>query len=82
MFESDVWPTLKICHECWRAATQFIIDTGRITNNPLLVELLRGTDNGVRESSLRYWVKNPDGSFGEQWVNYGPRIQKIFEESA
>lgn len=70
VFESDVWPTLKLCNDCWRAGVEFIIRSSYDHGNPLLLELIEGTDNGEDEHRVRVWRQRPNESstFYEYWV--------------
>lgn len=81
LYESDAWPTLKICHVCKSAAVEFIYRTGILHGNPLLAELAAGLDNGDREDSFRIWLPQPNQSstYFEFYVKYEDESRMHFE---
>lgn len=80
-FESDVWPTLLTCNSCRKDAAEFIARTGYHHGNPLLLELIRGVDNGIRDDSIRMWRERPGQSstYYEFWVQKESDSQIKFE---
>lgn len=49
-FESTIWPSVRLCYLCARAAITYMYRTGIINGNPLLIELASGvhaTRDGV-----------------------------------
>jgi hypothetical protein len=41
-FDSTVWPGVRLCYPCVRDSITYIIRTGIIDGNPLLIELATG----------------------------------------
>ena len=80
-YESDAWPTLKICAKCRGAAVEFIYRTGIMHGNPLLAELAAGLDNGDREDAFRIWLPRPNqtSTYYEFYVKYVDESKSNFE---
>lgn len=55
VFESDVWPSLRLCTGCWTDAIEFCFSTGVIHGNPLLLHFADVGDNGNRDNEVRVW---------------------------
>lgn len=69
VFESERWPTVLLCFQCARDLATCIVREIRVVHgNPILLELIRGLDI-ERKGWHRFWIQNPDRSFGECWVN-------------
>lgn len=68
-WESTRYQSLRLCYVCLRDTAQFIVEEiGVKDGNPILLELVRGVD-ASRGESHRFWIKNPDNSYSECWVN-------------
>lgn len=77
IFESESWPSLRLCHECWRKVCEYIIDQAKVTHgNPILLELIGGTDNGETDSKIRYWKRVGASTFTEFWIRVAPDSKK------
>ena len=73
MFESDVWPTLKLCMDCRADAIGYCIEeAGVIHGNPILIELALPGDNGNRLDAIRVWrkVENQSSTYREFYIKY------------
>lgn len=69
VWESERWPTVLLCLDCARALASYIVREIRVVHgNPILIELIRGLWD-ERKGWHRFWIKNPDLSFSECWVN-------------
>lgn len=81
IFESDVWLSLKLCNDCWHSACEFICRSTYDQGNPVLIELLRGTDNDERSDSLRMWRQRPNesGAYYEYRVKLDSDSKNNFE---
>lgn len=54
-FESDVWPSLMLCTKCRTESIEYILESGVIHGNPILIELSQPGDNGNRSDAIRIW---------------------------
>lgn len=72
-FESDVWPTLKLCDGCRQDAVDYIFDSEVIHGNPILIELAGPGDNGNRDGMIRVWRKrqNQTSQYYEFFIRLG-----------
>lgn len=71
--ESDVWPTLLICHYCQRDVMEYLImNDCAIHGNPFAIEFALPGDNGNRPDAIRIWrrVENQSSTFREFYVRY------------
>jgi len=60
-YESDVWPTLRLCVTCRAEAIRYCIEeAGVIHGNPILIELALPGDNGNRPDAIRIWRQRPN----------------------
>ena len=63
IFESCVWPSVRLCGICHRGVVEFtIVNTGVIHGNPFLLEMAGGIDNGDDDESIRIWRERPNQS--------------------
>ena len=80
VWESERWPTVKLCYPCTRETAQIIVQRiGVKDGNPILLELVRGLDTATRAGSYRFWIENRDRSFSECWVNERAESAMDFE---
>ena len=80
-YESDAWPTLKICQDCRSLAVQYIYRTGITHGNTLLIELAAGLDNGDRPDAFRIWLPTPNqpSCYFEYYVKYTSESERQLE---
>lgn len=84
MYESDVWPTVRLCLDCRNHIVEYFFQFDCVYHgNPLAIELFGTEDNGDRPDAIRIWrrVENQSSTFRELYVRRHEDSRSFIENS-
>ena len=81
-WESERWPTVRLCYVCSRELAQHIVEVIQVVDgNPILIELAKGVNPVTQDGRYYFWAENPDMTFRREYVRERPESRRSDENS-
>lgn len=84
-FESDVWPSVRVCVSCQRDVLEYLIQFDcAIHGNPFAIEFAQPGDNGNRSDAIRIWRQRPNqtATYFEFFVRFSDHESRLAEDNS